>query len=334
MIGAVQPDESGELLFRQWFSERPSEEADLLNSFFAALPEHCRLLHFNGTTFDIPYLRDRSRILGLPAMPAYLSLDLYTSLRRLKTLAGLASCRQRDLEPLAGYDREDPYDGGTLIRFYTEYVGLSKFNPSAAEERYSDLARHNREDLLGLVTLCKLMPCLDIAESGIQSVSVAEQNNTSVTLRLAMSVAWPLQLRIHRPISRFLSTATDSGAELTLSSDADGGLLLQIPLLTEPAKHYYPNYKDYFYLPMENRVVHRSIASHVDRAFRRPAKREEAFALSKGALLPQAGELFHPSFYYRAKDLCGVFPVAELNRHPELLPEYASQILSLFGRSR
>ena len=76
MIGAVQPDDRGTYLFRQWCAERPSEEPALITAFAESLPARCRLLHFNGTTFDLPFLRDRSNFLGLPPCPTPLSWEL------------------------------------------------------------------------------------------------------------------------------------------------------------------------------------------------------------------------------------------------------------------
>lgn len=333
MIGAVQPDDRGTYLFRQWCAERPSEEPALITAFAESLPARCRLLHFNGTTFDLPFLRDRSNFLGLPPFPTPLSLDLYPPFRRLKTLAGLPSCRQRDLEPLAGYDREDPYDGGTLIRFYSEFVGLSKCNLAAAEARFHDLARHNREDLLGLVSLCRLLPCLDIAQTPVEHAEIYSYESDAVTLLLQMPVAWPESLTLHRPISRFLTlTSEPSCPDITLSADGSGRILLRIPLLTEPAKHYFDNYKDYIWLTHENRAVHRSVASLVDRSYRRAAKRDEAFEWSRGELLPQTGDLFSPSFVLQKKDLCRLFPARELPKRPDLLPAYAADLLQLFGK--
>ena len=335
MIGAVAPDKLGRFVFRQWFAETPAEEPALLRAFFDSLPARVRLLHYNGTTFDIPFLRDRSRILGLPPFTGSLSLDLYTPLRRLKTLAGLSSCRQRDLEPLAGYDREDPYDGGTLIRFYSEFVGLSKFNKDAAEARFRDLARQNREDLLGLVTLCRLLPCVDIASSPVENAEIARIDADAVTLRLRTAADWPAGLTLRKPLEKLLSLkSAPSVSSFTLSGENDGSLLLTIPVLTEPAKHYYANYKDYYYLPLENRVIHKSISSHMDKAYRRAAKRDEAFEWSRGELLPQTGELFSPGFVYKTKDLCHLFPVRELEKHPEHLTAYATDLLQLFGKGR
>ena len=339
MIGAIAPSATSDpeprnWVFRQWFAERPSEEAEVITAFSGSLPEHCALLHFNGTTFDIPFLRDRSRELGLPVTWPSVSVDLYTQLRRLKTPAALASCRQKDLEPYAGYDREDPYDGGELIRFYSEFVGFSKIHKPEAEDRYRDLARHNREDLLGLVSLVRIYDCFALLDGGLDDAELISYNEDAAEFQLLSSLSWPAGLTLSKPLDKLL-TLPDRllGTSLSVAADIDGRPVLRVPFLTEPAKHFYPNFKDYYYLTVEGKVVHKSIASYMDRAYCRPAKRDEAFDWFRGELLPQPFELFAPSFSYGIKDECLLFPGRELPKHPERHTDYVASLLSLFLKS-
>ncbi|MBP5489958.1 MAG: ribonuclease H-like domain-containing protein [Lachnospiraceae bacterium] len=339
MIGAVMRS-CGEWRFCQWFSERPTEEVELLQAFAGALPADCALLHYNGTTFDLPFLRDRCRFLHLDITWPTVSVDLYSQLRKLKRLAGLPSCRQRDLEPYAGYPREDPYDGGTLIAYYGDFIkhdkihrltGISSENGNPAEELYAALARHNREDLAGLVSLTGLYDCFEILKGDITDAELAEFGD-AVSLTLLSDRRWPegmtFSVRLadrHLTLPKRLEDLT-----LTIGADADGRLTLRIPILTEPAKHFYDNYRDYFYLPVEGRVVHKSIAAHMDRSYCRPAKRDEAFDWFRGELLPQVGEVLSPCFLYNSKDRCLLFPAKELPKHPERVSDYAKGLLTLF----
>lgn len=333
LIGSVMPSPAGkgQYIFRQWFSEGPSEEDKLLQAFADSLPDNCLLLHYNGTTFDLPFLTNRCRILELPITWPKQSFDLYSALRRMKTLFALSSSRQKDVEALAGYNREDPYDGGELIRFYSSYVGLAKYDREKAEPFYNDLVRHNREDLLGLVTLCRLFRCFDIFAGDIIDAEIAGLGAESVTLSVETASPWPAGRDCSLPLATVLTLPERlQSLVLSVSSDPDGRLLIEIPVLTEPAKHYYGNYRDYYYLPLEGRVIHKSIAQHMDRNYCRRATREEAFDWFRGELLPQCGEIFTPSFAYRAKDPCLLFPLRELPKHPELLRSYVTGLLSLF----
>ncbi|MBR6019360.1 MAG: ribonuclease H-like domain-containing protein [Lachnospiraceae bacterium] len=356
MIGAVMRNEAREWTFRQWFAEGPGEEEVLLRSYAEALPENCALLHYNGTTFDIPFLRDRSRYLELDITWPTLSIDLYGQLRRLKSLALLPSCRQRDLEPYAGYTRVDPYDGGTLIRYYGDYVKYNKLFhiqesmripmpphdtdlPYSAEECaaniYETLARHNREDLAGLVSLVRLYDVFDILNGDIGDTDLTGFG-VSAVITLMTERRWPKDLLVACPLPKKCLTLPERCFDciVTVSPDEDGRPTLCVPILTEPAKHFYDNYHDYFYLPLEGRAIHRSIATHMDRKYCRPAKRGEAFDWFRGELLPQVGEVFSPCFLYDPKDACLLFPAKELPKHPEKQTEYAKGILSLFLRKK
>ena len=57
LIGALFFDPAADAFtLRQWFLDRPTEEKEMLVSFFTFLSDVKRLVHFNGTTFDLPYL--------------------------------------------------------------------------------------------------------------------------------------------------------------------------------------------------------------------------------------------------------------------------------------
>ena len=104
-------------LFRQWFAENADEELLVLKAFSDALrPEHV-MIDYNGTTFDLPFLRDRYRFHKLPCPRPDKSetVDLFRHLSPVKALFGNPNKKQPTLELTAGYHRTDPYDGGTLI---------------------------------------------------------------------------------------------------------------------------------------------------------------------------------------------------------------------------
>ena len=57
LIGALFFDPAADAFtLRQWFLDRPTEEKEMLVSFFTFLSDVKQLVHFNGTTFDLPYL--------------------------------------------------------------------------------------------------------------------------------------------------------------------------------------------------------------------------------------------------------------------------------------
>ena len=57
---------------------------------------------------------------------------------------------QKSLEEFLGLYRKDLYDGGTLIRFYYDYI------ESKDKSILADLLLHNEEDLLGMLKVVEM----------------------------------------------------------------------------------------------------------------------------------------------------------------------------------
>ena len=83
LIGALFFDPAADTFtLRQWFLDRPTEEKEMLVSFFTFLSDVKRLVHFNGTTFDLPYLTHKALFYQMEdPLSSIASLDLYQALR-------------------------------------------------------------------------------------------------------------------------------------------------------------------------------------------------------------------------------------------------------------
>ena len=78
LIGTICRTEHGWQL-TQYLAERTSEEPELLAAFLADAASFSTLIHFNGTTFDLPYINARARACHLPILypdPALFSMSL------------------------------------------------------------------------------------------------------------------------------------------------------------------------------------------------------------------------------------------------------------------
>ena len=103
----------------------------MLTCFLEQLEHYDGLCHFNGRTFDIPYILnkcDKYHITPSSHCQDILSdttqtrsFDMLLQLRPLKKLFGLAHGAQKDWEQFIGIDREDIYSGGDLIQVYSSY---------------------------------------------------------------------------------------------------------------------------------------------------------------------------------------------------------------------
>ena len=63
-------------------------------------------------------------------------------------------------------------------------------------------------------------------------------------------------------------------------------LKIRIPLLYDELKKYYSNYKDYYYLPLEDMCILKSIGGSVDSNYRENAKKETCYIKYRGFFIP------------------------------------------------
>ena len=77
---------------------------------------------------------------------------------------------------------------------------------------------------------------------------------------------------------------------------------LRAPIAEEELKYFYPNPEDYYYLPMEDEAIHKSVSSFVERSHRVQATVSNCYTRRRGDFLPvlastgekegQASEIF------------------------------------------
>ncbi|MCI8464633.1 MAG: ribonuclease H-like domain-containing protein [Lachnospiraceae bacterium] len=278
---------------KQWFADSVLTEAELLLHFFLFTSRFSVLIHFNGTTFDLPFLKERALLHQIPVsgrVPE--SFDLYRELRPLKKFLGLPDCRQKTLEAFLGTGRTDPYDGGRLISFYWEYL-------RTGDTFFSDaLLLHNEEDIEGLPELLSLLSYRDFfqgalhVESEFLEPSSGENEASSRYLRLtcvneACSFPVPCEL---------------SAGDCLLS--CQGHILsVRIPMFEGTLKYFFSDYANYYYLPGEDYAIHKSVAAFVDKAHRKKATAKTCYQKRKGLFLPvpETGITDRPLFYLEYK---------------------------------
>ena len=288
LLGAVFYTPEG-WLQKQWFCQRPGEEKDLLEIFSSLLEQKKTLIHFNGNTFDIPYLMHKSTFYQMELnWDGTTSLDLYQKLLPFKKLLGLEHMRQKDLERYLGRSREDLFSGGELISLYQEYL------KTADERLLSVLLLHNREDVSEMTGL---LPLLELSRlfSGSWEGTVEAQVTPDLQLLLKPAVSLSLPLDF---------TYDASCCQL---SAHQGKLTLDIPILQDTLKYFFPDYKNYFYLPLEDRAIHKSVGAYVNKEHREKAKASTCYQKQTGQFLPQFSEEISPSFRWEYRDSCSWF---------------------------
>ena len=114
LIGAAVIEDKKWTL-HQWFAENTAEEEAILDAFLQFSVPYKKLVHFNGTTFDIPFLQAKCKKYGLTASFAEMEqTDIYRQISPFKNLLKLSNCKQKSLEEFLGLNREDPFNGGFI----------------------------------------------------------------------------------------------------------------------------------------------------------------------------------------------------------------------------
>ena len=228
----------------QWFNEDGFSQKQILSDFLTFIKSYDTLITFNGKTFDLPFLSSKIKEFKLNAsFDRYEHLDLYQILKPYKNLWGLKNFRQKNLEEYLGFHRTDKLSGKKLIKTYQNYLEKGDTKDKEA------VLLHNREDLLGLRNIYSLMsyPALLDGKFTLSSYSI-ENDEFHAYLNLDHEV----------PVC---GNYKKSGICLTLKHS---NAVLTYPLDDGHLKHYHRDYKNYYYLPMEDLVIHKSMKSFVD----------------------------------------------------------------------
>lgn len=350
LIGSLLKTPEG-WLFRQWFAENADDEPAILSAFTETLCPEQILIHYNGSSFDIPFLGVRCRFHKLTnLLPGPKdTIDLFHKLSICRKLFALENRKQPTMELLAGFPRTDQYDGGLLIPVYAEYVARYRFDPDRAEKLLESLLLHNHDDILGLSSLASLIPYARLSEIPLSDISASLKDGFA-TLQARTGFRFPKALRRAFPMPEIPDTclpmddnSTKGGGRVanqisanpvennastpveyyagnsvedcfSMISISDERLSITLPIYKAAPYFFFADYKDYYYLTLEDKAIHKSLASFVDKAYRVPATKETARQKLPGVFVPQLGDCIRPSFRFRYNDDISFFELSSLNK--------------------
>ena len=241
------------------FGESREDEPEVLRTFCDILGSRDHIVTFNGTTFDIPFIRKRCERYNIP--DPFINkeyTDLYREAKRLKKFLNLKSYSQKSIEHFLGCCREDEMGGGELIPVYYRY------------ERFRDpddkrlLVLHNLDDVKGMLKLSDIMSYRLFLDGNV-SFSFAELSKDRDTLCFVFKTDYPFPKPVR---ARF------DFADILLEENK---AVIKLPVYTGNLRHYFPDYKNYYYLPDEGTIIHKSLGEFVDRDHRENAVKENCF---------------------------------------------------------
>ena len=303
---------------KQFFANSIEEEELILKSFFEFSKNYSFIIHYNGNTFDLPFIKAKADKYGLEdVLESKDGIDIYRRIMPYKNLLKLPDCKLKTIEGFLGLNREDRYTGGELITVYNDFITSHDY------DLYHTLLLHNSDDMKGMLSILPILAYYDLFNDELLASKVSanyyKDHNGIDKKELIISININNSLPV--PIS-FMGQACYFKAE-----ESKGTLV--IPIYEEELKYFYANYKDYYYLPLEDTALHKSIASFVDKEYRTNATAHNCYTRKVGAFLPQWSVFVEP-FFKRDYDSTDLFfeLTDDIKQNRKLFSEYISHVIN------
>lgn len=311
-----------QITVRQHFAESPQEESAVLQAFLDGAPAFQSIISFNGLGFDIPFLQERCQKLGLSTHLSDMEhVDLYRLSMPYKHTLKLENMKQKTLEDFLGIPREDDCSGRDLISLYDSYC------KSPTDEALRLILLHNYEDVRNMIGLIPLLSYGELFQGNFSIQGWTE--HAYQKYEGGQSQELILSLLPTHPLPRQISYGQDS---IYLSGHRTD-VRLRAPIHQGELKYFYHNYKDYYYLPQEDMAIHKSVASYVDKDFRRKATASTCYSKKSGRFLPQYHDRFSPHYKLEYNDKASFLEMNDaFTASPEFQKEYALHLLRLLAK--
>ena len=285
--------------FIQYFAESVRDEEEILEQFFQLCQTKKVLISFNGEGFDNRFIEAMAKSYGKLPLHLYLKqLDLFKLIRKRKKFYGLESASLKSCERFLGIYREDRCSGGELISVYREYL------QDKGSEKKNMLLLHNREDIQNLPALFSFLAYENIFQGNvhfqraellvrdemkekndnhqkdnslqIKDLELGERQNSRTSEKLCLRFSLPSSVPV--PL-----TLTPKNFLLEIKETS---LCLTVPLYQGELCYFFKDYKDYEFIPSEDRVIHKSLAAIYPKEMREKAKASTAYQKMKTSFLP------------------------------------------------
>lgn len=326
MIGLCMPsDNNGSYSIVQYMAERKEEEALIIKAFLQDIEPYCCLIDYNGNSFDVPFIRDRCRILGIEhKLDSYEGIDIYRRIKSFKHILKLSSTTQKSIEAYLGVHRDDEYSGGELINVYYDYQKNPSYNA------LDILFLHNYDDCRGLLDILTILNYAEVFSGRDLSITKANINKYRDSDGF---VAKELIIDCELPFPCPIKVSYNSNECFLYIRDSY--LCLKVPVYTEELKFFYDNYKDYYYLPIEDMAIHKSVGIFTPREFRQQANKANCYTRKLSEYLPQWTPVFTPFYKREYKSSNLFFEITdEFKSNKDIMQTYIQHILATMMKNK
>ncbi len=323
LIGCGQYTDEG-FLTTLFFADTHEEESEILTSFLEYMKDFTHLLHFNGMKFDIPYLQYKIKQYGMTdPFSKVIQVDIYKLCKPLRYLLFPESMRQKAIESFLGIDREDTYGGGELIEVYKDY------EITGSDEDLKLLVTHNREDVLGMHLIMPILFYLDLQDLPLTYEGYTINEYTDYNGIKKEEVIFSYITDVAFPVSFTAKTET----MYVKASSKDNSVTIRLPIYDQEMKIFFDNYRDYCYLPDEDKAILRSVACALPKDRYKKATKETCYQRYNGRVLKQPCAIFRPVLKTAYKDKKMYFRFPE-DFNKEAAEEFGRSLINVFFKTR
>lgn len=296
LIGAVYYNKDN-WKFVQWFADDSDDERKIIEEFFRLIENRKYLVNYNGNGFDIPYIKKKIKQLRLTyTFDTFESIDLYKTCKKYRDVMQLDNCKLKTLEQFWGIYREDKYSGKELIDTYKNFIKiytLEKIQENYGENKYeksepllNELLLHNEEDIINLLEITRINYFDDLAIGNVLYKNY-EINENFLILNYDTNIS-----KIFTEKKKCIKIDN----ETTIITLEDNILQIKTLIKKDEMKFFFTDYKNYYYLPLEDMAMHKSIATFVDKEHRQQAKASNCYLKKKGEFVYIYSEIGVPVF--------------------------------------
>lgn len=253
--------EKGELVILQYLCEKVSDEYELLYKFNQLVLNFEELIHFNGDSFDLPFIKERMKLYRIRENLSELkSLDFLKLIRPFKKVLGTDNLKLKTMEKLAGYNRVDPFSGGELIQLYDAYKDGDK-------KLETTFILHNEEDMVGLYYLNLFRPLISLTHLAITNKDfnlIIDRDHMICQVLISLAL----------PLNYYDIDLKREEYSILLKNN---NLRITLPLYNGEYKTYFDDFENYYYLTHEDYAIHESVASFVQTKYKKKATKHTAY---------------------------------------------------------
>ena len=284
------------------------DEQLIISIFLKEVSQKKCIIHFNGNTFDIPFINAKAKKYKINSPinnnSSIDSIDLYRLCKKHSSFLNLDNYKLKTIENAFGINRKDTFSGKELIEKYYDFIKIYSLDKlkndfSNSNKFKNNLILHNYEDITNMLPLVNIFK-YDILKN--KHYSIVSYNVTDCKLIIQCELSYngksyslPINLNC---------TLFDTYASSHIKT-YNNNLIITIPIVHDELKYFYPDYKNYYYLPSEDTAIHKSVGTYVDKEFREQAKANTCYIKKQGSFIPTNNTSTFPVFKkdYSSKEL-------------------------------